>query len=72
MATPVNLLMREVRFRLFSVVKERSRFVRSFAKVDFPDDFGPHIMTTGVFWPGGVGNLDKAWFHSGVDMIGCR
>jgi hypothetical protein len=46
--------------------------MRSFAKVDFPDPFGPHIMMTGDFWLPGVGNLANVWFHSGVAITGCK
>jgi hypothetical protein len=57
---------------LFSALGESKRFVRSLAKVDFPDPFGPHIMIMGVFCEFSAGDLDKAWFHSGGDIIGCK
>lgn len=46
--------------------------MRIFAKVDFPDPFGPHIMIMGALQLLGAGNLDKAWFHSGEDVTGCK
>lgn len=55
MATPVGL-----RAAVVGVAEESSRFVRSFAKVDLPDPFGPHMITAYPFWLSGVENLDNA------------
>lgn len=42
------------------------------AKVDFPDDFGPQIIMAGGSLPLWEENLDKAWFHSGAETMGCK
>lgn len=48
-----------------------SLLVSNFANVDFPDDFGPHIMITGVLVSkGSAEHFAKTAFHSGADIIG--
>ena len=67
-ATPVRLVTFELLVPGASV--DKIRLTSNLANVDFPEDFGPHIMRVDVLWPVEVEHLDRSSFHSGGDING--
>jgi hypothetical protein len=68
-ATPTTSVefLGEASFRV-----DRSLLTRNFAKVDFPDDFGPHTMKVRGTRPDNVEHLATISFHSGGEIKGWR
>lgn len=48
------------------------RFATSLPNVDFPDDFGPQIKTTGVIFRPAAASAESFLFHSAGEASSCR